>query len=181
MNVKQIVSMWLGVSIILFTAFAVLSESYNSNPFGQSSPDYPLFLFCTFLILLVTAALIITFRTYISDQNRSRQMNLRKGFRRLAFILSLIPVLIGITMLIGGVANDDEDLLFGGILTALIGNVSIWVIYGAVLYIANGFYAHYCGNCEKEISRLEEKYKFNGHIVCSVCNNKLNSKKEGTS
>ena len=71
-------------------------------------------------------------------------MNLRKGFKRLVFTLSLIPVLIGIIVFIAGLVDGDDDMLIGGLLTVLIGFGAIWAIYGIVLYIIKGFNANYC-------------------------------------
>ena len=101
-------------------------------------------------------------------------MSLRKGFKRLVFILSLIPVLIGIGVLIGGLVDEDEDLIGGGLLTIFIGFAAIWAIYGVVLYIIKGFNTNYCANCEREIGKLEKQFKFKEHVVCTECHKKLN-------
>ena len=101
-------------------------------------------------------------------------MSLRKGFKRLVFILSLIPVLIGIVVFIAGLVDEEEDMLIGGILTALIGFVAIWAIYRVVLYIIKGFNTNYCANCEIEIGKLEKQFKFKEHVVCTECHKKLN-------
>ena len=100
-------------------------------------------------------------------------MNLRKGFKRLVFILSLIPVLIGIGVFIGGLVDGDEELIFGGLLTTFIGFVAIWAIYRVVLYIIKGFNTNYCANCEREIGKLEKQFKFKEHVVCTECHKKL--------
>jgi phosphatidylglycerophosphate synthase len=118
------------------------------------------FVFWAFLVILVTIGLIKTFRTKKAERSGSKEMNLRKGFKRLVFILSLIPALIGIAVFIAGLVDEDDDMLIGGLLTTLIGFVAIWAIYGVVLYIIKGFNSHHCENCEKNIGKLEEQFKF---------------------
>jgi len=34
------------------------------------------------------------------------------------------------------------------------------------------------GNCEKNIGKLEERFNFKGHVVCSECHKKLNENQE---
>ena len=166
MNRKQLVTVWCGIGLILFIAVATVLGPYR--------PDYPLFVFWTFLVILFTVGLINTFRTKKAELKGSKEMNLQKGFKRLVFILSLIPVLIGIIVIIVGLVEEDEDMLIGGLLTALIGFVAIWIIYGLVLYIIGGFNAKCCANCEREIGKLEEQFKFKEHVVCTECHKKLN-------
>lgn len=109
-------------------------------------------------------------------------MNLHKGFKRLVFIVSLIPVLIGIAMALMGIVEEENELLIVGFLTALIGFVAIWAVYGVVLYIVKGFNANYCTNCEREIGKLEEQVKFKEYVVCAECHKRLSeSQKEGIS
>ena len=93
-----------------------------------------------------------------------------------------MPVLIGIFVFISGLVDEDEDVLLEGILTALIGFVAIWAIYGVGLYIIKGFNTNYCANCEKETGKLEVQFKFNEHVVCAECHKKLSeNRKEGIS
>ena len=165
MNWKQLASMWCGIGLVFCVAIVTVLDSYD--------PDYVLFVSWAFLVILVTVGLIITFRTKNAKRDGSREMNLRKGFKRLVFILSLIPALIGIAVFVTGLVDEDEELLIGGLLTALIGFVAIWAVYGVVLYIVKGFNANYCANCEREIGKLEEQLKFKEYMVCTKCHKKL--------
>ena len=174
MNWKQIVIMWCGIGIIVFIGIVTVMDSYE--------PDYELFVFWLLLVMMVTVGFIMTFRTKKNKKNGSREMNLRKGFKRLVSILSLIPALVGLGIIIVGCVNGDDDMVTGGILTALIGFVSIWAIYGIVRwaiygivrYIIKGFNENCCANCEREIGELEQVSKFNEHKVCGECYKKLN-------
>lgn len=165
MNWKQITSMWCGIGLIVFIGFINVMEPRRA--------DYALFVFWMFLVMLVTVGLIMTFRTKKNKKVGSREMNLRKGFKRLVFILSLIPVLIGIGIFICGLVDGYDDMVIGGVLTALIGFVSIWAIYGVVLYIIKGFNENCCANCERPIGKLEESQIFKEHVVCAECHKKL--------
>ena len=164
MNWKQLVSMWCGIGLIIFSGLVCVAAAYRA--------EYELFVFWAFLVTLVTSGFIVTFRNRMQN-NGSKEMNLRKGFKRLVFILSLIPVLIGIIVFIAGLVDGDDDMLIGGLLTVLIGFGAIWAIYGIVLYIIKGFNANYCDNCDKEIGKIEETYTFKEHIVCAKCYERL--------
>ncbi len=174
MNWKQLASMWCGIGLVFCVAVVTVLGSYD--------PDHALFAFWAFLVILVTVGLIMTLRTKNAKQNGSREMNLRKGFKRLVFILSLIPVLIGIAIALMGIVEEENELLIVGFLTALIGFVAIWAVYGVVLYIVKGFNTNYCTNCEREIGKLEEQVKFKEYVVCAECHKRLSeSQKEGIS
>lgn len=101
-------------------------------------------------------------------------MNLKKGFKRLFFVVSLIPILIGIIGVIVCLVDEDEEGLLIGVLIALIGFAAVWAVYGVTLYVARGFIASYCANCETNMGKLEEKYSFKEHAVCAECHKKLN-------
>ena len=178
MNKRQLISMWCGIIIVFFIAFFTVIEPY--------SPDYEIFCFWLFLMIIVISGFMCTFKgkgenlrnpndtQTQTEKDRSKEMNLRKGFKRLVFILSLIPALIGIIVFIVGLVDEDDGMLIGGLLTALIGFITIWAIYGVVLFIIKGFNSHHCENCEKNIGKLEEEFKFNEHVVCAECYKKLN-------
>lgn len=162
--------MWISIGLVLFIGVITLLEPYL--------PDYELFLFWTLLVVLVAGGLMSTLRKNKIKTIRSSNMNLRKGFKRLVFVISLIPVLIGIIMFIGGLVDGDDDLLGGGLLTALIGFAAVWAVYGVILFIVRGFNANYCANCEADIGKLEDKYTFKEHMVCAECHKKLTQSQE---
>jgi uncharacterized membrane protein len=154
--------MWVGIGLVLFIGIFTLLDPWE--------PDYGLFLFWTLAVISIVVGLINTLRIKTKGSNK---MNLKKGFRRLVFVISLLPVLIGIILLIGGLIDEDEELIGAGLLVAFIGFVAVWTIYGIILYIVKGFKESYCANCEEDIGKLEKTYSFKGHIVCEECHNKL--------
>lgn len=104
-------------------------------------------------------------------------MNLREGFKRLVVVLSLIPVLIGIVVFIGGLVAKDDRQLGGGFCIVFFGFGGIWFFYGIMLYIIHGFKTTHCANCEETIGKLEEDQIFKGHVVCIECHKKLSESK----
>ena len=67
-------------------------------------------------------------------------MNHKKGFKRIVIVVSLIPVLFGIFVFVGGIEGGDGDLYFlGGLFTALGGFAAVWAVYWLILYIVKGF------------------------------------------
>ena len=170
MNIIQLIIMWISIGLVLFIGVITLLEPYR--------PDYELFLFWTLLVVLVAGGLMNTLKINKIKTMRSSKMNLRKGFKRLVFVVSLIPVLIGIIMIIGGIVDEYDDIIVGGFLVAPIGFAVVWAVYGVILFIARGFNANYCANCESDIGKLEEKYTFKEHIVCAECHKKLNQGQE---
>jgi len=105
-------------------------------------------------------------------------VNLRKGIKRVVFILSLVPVFIGIAMFIIGLVDNHYEMREAGFLTAVIGFGVIWIIYGVMLYIIKGFQTRYCANCERELGRIEELVNFKDYAVCIECYKKLTDNKE---
>ena len=63
-------------------------------------------------------------------------MNLKKGFLRLALVLSAIPAIAGFFLLLFSKGNRQAELalvIMGG------GPVIVWAVYGIVYWIAKGF------------------------------------------
>ncbi len=99
-------------------------------------------------------------------------MNRKKGILRLAIVLTILSVMFGV--MIGAAGGDEEVALTIGIF----GPVFIWICYWGFWFVLKGFDAHQCENCEKNIGKLEEQFKFNEHVVCAECHKKLNKNKE---
>ncbi len=103
MNKKQVVCMWCGIVVIVFVAFVKEVVHYTFN----------LAAFCVwvFLIALVTAGLIITFKDKKGKEGEARKpMNVKRGFQRITLILAILVgvicgcAVIGILMDIRGLA-----------------------------------------------------------------------------
>ncbi len=121
MNKKQIVTMWLGITIVFFVAFLTIVDSYR--------PNYDTFFTWAFLIILVCSGLMLTFRGRQSvrldsrmtpsktQKEQRRAMNLRKGYRRLVLVISLIPVSIGVILFVIGLLDDNEDGIGSNVLS----------------------------------------------------------------
>ena len=103
-------------------------------------------------------------------------MNRKKGTLRLAIVLSVVFVVLGVMI---GASGGDEDFVFT---IGIFGPVLVWICYWGFWFILKGFEAHQCENCERSIGKLEEQFKFNEHMVCAECHKKLSeNQKEGIS
>lgn len=79
--------MWCGIVAIVFIYFFTILEPYR--------PEYAKFCVCVFLIALVTAGLIITFKDKKGKEGEARKpLNLRRGFRRITLLLSIVVALV---------------------------------------------------------------------------------------
>ena len=105
MNKKQLIFMWLGIAAIIFCAFVTIVDTYR--------PDYANFGVWVFLVTLVTSGLIYTFRDKKGQEGEKiRRINLRRGFRRITFILAIIAAFIGTNIAVGIVVdkyNSERD------------------------------------------------------------------------
>jgi len=64
-------------------------------------------------------------------------MNTKKGYLRIAIVLSIVPVIVGMIMFIfGGSANEKTV----GLAMAVIGPAVIWGVYGCAFFAFKGFY-----------------------------------------
>ena len=99
-------------------------------------------------------------------------MNRKKGTLRLAIVLSVLSVVFGVMVCTFG---GDEDFAFT---IGICGPILVWICYLGFWFVLKGFDAHQCENCEKNIGKLEEQFKFNEHVVCAECHKKLNENKE---
>ena len=103
-------------------------------------------------------------------------MNRKKGTLRLAIVLSILFVVFGVMI---GTSGGDEDF---ALTIVVFGPVLVWICYVGFWFVLKGFDAHKCENCEKNIGKLEDQFKFNDHMVCAECHKKLKeNQKEGTS
>ena len=105
MNKKQLIFMWLGIGAILFYAFVKIVDAYY--------PDYADFSVGVFLVVLVTSGLIYTFRDKKGQEGEKiRRINLRRGFRRITFVLAIVAAFIGLVIAVGTVIdkyNSEQD------------------------------------------------------------------------
>jgi len=62
-------------------------------------------------------------------------MNTKKGYLRIAIVLSIMPVIVGMIMVIfGGSANEKTV----GLAMAVIGPAVIWGVYGCAFFVFKG-------------------------------------------
>jgi len=65
-------------------------------------------------------------------------MNTKKGYLRIAIVLSIVPVIVGMIMVIfGGSANEKTV----GLAMAVIGPAVIWGVYGCAFFAFKGFFS----------------------------------------
>ncbi|MFZ2147309.1 MAG: hypothetical protein WAV28_08820 [Sedimentisphaerales bacterium] len=62
-------------------------------------------------------------------------MNTKKGNLMLTFVLSIVPVIVGILMLIFSGSAYEKTV---GLAMALIGPVVIWGVYGCAFFVFKG-------------------------------------------
>ena len=87
MNNKQLIFMWLGIVAIAFPAFITIADAYR--------PNYSNFVIWAFLVALIASGLIYTCRDKKRQENeRTRELNLKKGFRRITFVLAVCAAII---------------------------------------------------------------------------------------
>lgn len=80
--------MWFGIVVVLLVAINTVIDAYK--------PDYAYFAVCAFIIVLLTAGLIYTFRDKKGQPNgKARELNLEQGFRRITFALAIVAALVG--------------------------------------------------------------------------------------
>ena len=102
-------------------------------------------------------------------------MNKKMGTLRLAIVLSVVFFVLGVMM----EALYGEDLFFA---IGIFGPILVWICYWGFWFVLKGFDSHQCENCEKNIGKLEGRFKFNDHVVCAECHKKLNENpKDSTS
>ena len=102
-----------------------------------------------------------------------KKHNYKKGFRRLAFCLSLTFAWIGFLAYIlfkyktrGYIEDVDiEDAIF----VSLVSFFVTWVYYFFIKFIVRGFNHIICANCEKVIKNRINVFQFKEHTVCSKC------------
>jgi len=64
-------------------------------------------------------------------------MNTKKGYLRIAIVLSIVPVIVGMLMvLFSGSGSACEKIV--GLATAVIGPVVIWGVYGCAFFAFKG-------------------------------------------
>lgn len=103
-------------------------------------------------------------------------MNRKKGTLRIAIVLSILSIALGVLLLASGA---DEEVGFS---ICVFGPVFVWISYWGFWFVLKGFDAIACDNCEKNIGKLEDKFNFRDHTICAECNKKLNdNQKEGVS
>ncbi len=103
-------------------------------------------------------------------------MNRKKGILRLAIVLSVVFVVLGVMI---GASGGDEDFAFR---VGIFGPVLVWICCWGFWFVLKGFEAQQCENCEEDIGKLEENFNFKGHVVCAECHKKLSeNQKEGIS
>ncbi len=88
-------------------------------------------------------------------------MNIKKGTFRLAIVLSILSVVLGVMILGSG---GDEDV---AATIAFCGPVLILICYLGFWFVIKGFKAQHCENCERNIGKLEESFNFKEYVVCA--------------
>jgi len=87
MNKKQLICMWCGIVLIVFFTLLFYPNLYRG--------DLQEWLQRIFLIVLVTGGLIYTFKNKhgVKDEQQ-KPLNIRRGFRRITILLSIVAWLI---------------------------------------------------------------------------------------
>ena len=102
--------------------------------------------------------------------------SIKKGTLRISIVLSALSIVLG--LMIGGPGGDED----AGLAVGIFGPILIWLCFFGFWFVLKGFEAQQCENCEKNIGKLEEQFKFNEHLVCAECHKKLSEdQKEGIS
>lgn len=82
MNKNQLIAMWCGIVAIVLFGF-VMMDSYR--------PEYGRFAVCVLITALITGGLILTFRDKKRPEGETgKPVNLRRGFKRITFLLSIL-------------------------------------------------------------------------------------------
>lgn len=186
MNYIQLIIMWIGILIM----FLVINST-GSHYFGDNDVDW---LIWTFMVALITAALIFTTRKIRAG------LNYKKGFFRLACVLTLLSFLFSIFFLMSDL-HDDDDLLFSVLSIPLF----LWLPYTIIFYVVipvakwirKGFnetnvqhdkqeiknvsaeksnslklnHLEICKRCGATIGKLQHCYEINSEVVCAKCYN----------
>jgi len=125
MNKKQLICMWCGIVAVMLCAFVTIVSAYY--------PDYAYFGVWVLLITLVTCALIYTFKDKKRPEGeREKPTDLRRGFRRVILLLSLLSasvfLIVGIINALAGEWGDVPSCLIG----ASASFAGVWVVYGII-------------------------------------------------
>ena len=109
MNTKQLIFMWIGITTIMFLAFATIVDTYR--------PDYANFAVWVFLVAIVTSGLIYTLRDKKRQESKARKpINLISGLRRITLVLAIVTAFISayiaVVIVVEKHSNEQDNLLY---------------------------------------------------------------------